>query len=87
MKRDNLSKNRIAAIRLLDCLYYEPGNHRRCHKACYRQLVRPLFGISYATFRNYLHAQDVAHETRRLAPYIESGLRVMVSELLDKTQK
>lgn len=46
---------RIAVVRYVDSLFYEPGDACRCHSRCYSLIVRELFGIGKNTFRHYLH--------------------------------
>lgn len=79
-------RQRVAVVRTLDHLFHEPGAQRRSHKACYRLLAGPLLGISYATFRNYLHARPEELGAYRPAPHIETGLRAMVRELLGESK-
>ena len=46
---------RIAGVRYVESLFYEPGDACRCHSRCYSLIVRELFGIGKNTFRHYLH--------------------------------
>ena len=48
---------RIAVVRYVDSLFYEPGDACRCHSRCYSLIVRELFGIGKNTFRHYLHCK------------------------------
>ena len=85
-KKPQAVRRRMLVVRTLDRLFFEEGNQRRDHKACWRSLVHPLFGICYSTFCNYRHAEDDLSDLK-LNPHIEKGLRAMVESVLNRKGK
>lgn len=48
-------QKRIRLAQIIDRIFFEPGNARRCHKWVYRQYARHFLGVSYDTYLIYLH--------------------------------
>lgn len=49
---------RVALVRYVDSLFYEPGNPSRNHARVYSRFVCRLCGIGQNTFRRYLRCPD-----------------------------
>jgi len=39
--------------------HYEPENHAKCYKQVWRKHIRPLYGIGYRTYLNYLKVEVI----------------------------
>lgn len=50
--------NRIAVVKMIDRLFYEKHNAKRCHKQAYLLYTRPLYGICEQSNQNYLKTPD-----------------------------
>lgn len=48
-------KVRIRLAQVIDRIYFEQGNARRCHKWVYGHYARHILGVSYDTYLTYLH--------------------------------
>jgi len=70
---------RVAVVRYVDSLFYEPGNFRRCHIRTHARLVGRLCGIGQDTFRRYLHYPDEALDDYELSADLQNMLRLYVT--------
>lgn len=48
-------KVRISLAQVIDRIFFETGNKRRCHKWVYDHYARYILGVSYDTYLIYLH--------------------------------
>ena len=48
------TKKRIKAITAIVKEEYQPGDNSRCYKAIWRRRIRPVYGVCYKTFLEYL---------------------------------
>lgn len=75
-------KCRRMLVRILDDLFFEPGNMKRCHKRLYERLGRHLFPVSYDTFLKDLNAPFSPEDLASVPKYVVDGLKFMVEAML-----
>lgn len=79
MKRGKQYLFRVAIVRYVDSLYFEPGDLRRSHNRCHAAITQRLFGIGGDTHRNYLHHPEAELADYLPAPDVKSLLRLYVA--------
>jgi hypothetical protein len=70
---------RVVVVKLVDKLFYEPGNAQRCHSQANALITRQLCGIGNETYWDYLDYPDEVLSSHALRPEIEYTLRLLVT--------
>lgn len=70
---------RVVVVKLVDELFYEPGNAQRCHSQANALITRQLCGIGNETYWDYLDYPDEELTAHALRPEIEYTLRLLVT--------
>jgi len=78
MQKRGFYLHRVLIARMIDRLFYEPHNLRRCHARGYALLGRELCGISLDSFRHYLQISEEKLGGHSLRSDIEQFLIMIV---------
>lgn len=69
----NHQKVRISLAQVIDRIFFESGNKRRCHKWVYDHYARYILGVSYDTYLIYLHMPSEETIPERIVEVFEAA--------------
>lgn len=90
---NNSNKKQLAcAVQTLDRLFYEKGNHQRCHKQVWRQHGYSIFGVSYPTYMKWLKIDvrgipDLKPATRKALHHLDRTMNDISGEKYSRMNK